>query len=97
MAIKVDETDINRYVNNYGANERLIHCLVGYVEKRWAPGDALTGMLENDLRKFMSHADAHTKADMDNLFKFVYNVLPGNCWGSKEKVNTFLRGEDNVR
>lgn len=88
--IKVSEVDIQRYISQYGANPRLINCLVDYVEKKWAPGDALTGILENDLRKFVGHADPTTFDNLKLLFQFVYNVLPGNCWGSKEKVTAFL-------
>ena len=94
--IKIDEDDINRYVTNYGANARLIGSLVNYAEKRCPVGDALTGLLENDLRKFVGHADTVTMADLDNLFKFAYNVLPSYCWGSKDRVTAHLTGEDNV-
>ena len=90
---KVSETDIQRFIN-YGANPRLLDGLVNYVEKGWAPGDALTGILENNLGKFVAHADPVTLENLKLLFQFVYNVLPSNCWGSAEAVDNFLENHD---
>jgi hypothetical protein len=92
--IKLWEKDVTRWVEDYGANARLIDSLVRYAEKRIPCGGALTGLLENDLRGFMSNADTATLEDLDNLFKFVYNVLPGNCWGSPVKVSRWLKGTE---
>jgi hypothetical protein len=89
MTLKVSEIDINRYIN-YGASPRLLNCLVEYAEDKLAPGSALTGLLENDLKKFVANADPTTLANLQLLFQFVYNVLPGDCWGSKEVVDHFL-------
>ena len=93
---EVDRADVDRYVDEYDADRNIIGTLVNYIERRFPCGDALSGLLENDLRKFMSHADRNTLNNLDTTFKFMYNVLPSFCWGSKEKVTAFLDGEETL-
>ena len=53
------------------------------------PGDCLRAILTNDLFGAYERADEFTKADMDLIVKFIYNKLPWDCWGSKERVSTW--------
>jgi hypothetical protein len=53
------------------------------------PGHFLIAVLSNDLFGAWSRADEFCKADMDLIVKFVYNKLPGDCWGDKERVLTW--------
>ena len=50
------------------------------------PGGFLTAVLSNDLFDAYGRADEFSKADMDTIVKFVYNRLPGDCWGTRERV-----------
>jgi hypothetical protein len=50
------------------------------------PGDFLTAVLSNDLFEAWGRADEFSKADMDLIVRFVYNQLPGDCWGTRERV-----------
>ena len=54
-------------------------------------GDFLTAVLENDLCKTFAHADTENRPHIGALIKYVYNQLPGECWGSKEKVVAWER------
>jgi hypothetical protein len=53
------------------------------------PGDFLRAVLSNDLFGAYGRADDFSKADMDLIVKFIYNKLPGDCWGSTERVSTW--------
>ena len=51
------------------------------------PGDCLRAILSNDLFDAFGRADEFTQADMGLIVKFIYNKLPGDCWGNRERVS----------
>lgn len=63
-----------------------INALTLYKLHGTRPGGFLEAVLSNDLFDAYGRADNFSKADMDLIVKFVYNQLPGDCWGSREKV-----------
>lgn len=67
-----------------------LHALVGYSEHKTPVGDFLYGMLTNDLRKAFSYADANSQKHMCELFKFIYNRLPMDCWGSEKAYSDWM-------
>jgi hypothetical protein len=71
--------------HNRGAMER-------YVEDRCQPGSFLTAVLSNDLVGAVSCADSMNTVHLVDVVKWVYNELPGLCWGSREKVRKWLQG-----
>ena len=73
---------------------RVVPSIVSYYERRQPVGDFLTGMLEADLRKALSHASGDCLEQIRDIFIFIYNRLPSQCWGSKEKVKAWLAAKD---
>lgn len=61
-----------------------------YVERGIPQGDALDAIFMNNLRKFFWHADGHTLANCVAIYKYIYNKIPMDCWGSKEKYENWV-------
>ncbi len=59
--------------------------LVDYVNHGLSCGDFLTAMLEQDLYTALFHADRQNYGALREIGLCIYNVLPRDCWGSKEK------------
>ena len=55
-----------------------------YVNNRILPGGFLTAVLSNDLFGAVAHADKENKSALPEICQYIYNELPGNCWGSKD-------------
>ena len=56
-------------------------------------GHFVTAVLENNLRKAIRHADDDSLAALVEIVQYCYWEIPGNCWGSKEKVAKWLAKE----
>lgn len=69
-----------------------VRALTLWANDRIHPGGFLTAVLSNDLFRAYDLADEFSKADMDLIVKFIYNNLPGECWGSKERVKIWTNG-----
>jgi len=53
-------------------------------------------VLENDFVGTVKRADRTNLQNLVQWAEFLYWELPGNCWGSPEKVQAWLDGrEDN--
>ena len=61
-----------------------------YVKEKIPTGDFLQAVLENNLLMSYSRADLENKRDLYEIIRYVYNELPGDCWGSPEKVKNWL-------
>ncbi len=58
------------------------------------PGHFLTAVLKNDLREACVRADDTNVALLLTYVRFLYNEVPGTCWGSKDHVTSWLRNVD---
>ncbi len=67
----------------YGALER-------YLNHGINPGSFMTAVLENDLMEAFGRADICNEANMKNIVGYIYNHLPSNSWGSRERVQNYL-------
>ena len=76
--------------------EDQIEMLNLYRSERMHPGDALLGLLMNDLGRFMRHADENTINNLRALYGHCYNQLPVECWGSPERVDRWLSDQELV-
>jgi hypothetical protein len=65
--------------------------LRAYVVDGRLPGQFLQAVLRNDLMDAVCRANAMNLAFLDGIVKYVYNRLPGTCWGSPEKVAAWVR------
>lgn len=49
-------------------------------------GGFLTAVLSNHLSNGIALADAENSRDLHSIVQYVYNQLPGGCWGSPKKM-----------
>lgn len=62
-----------------------------YVKERIPTGHFLRAVLENDLTEAFGRADLDNREALFDIVQYVYNELPMTCWGSKDKVNEWLK------
>ena len=60
-------------------------------------GGFLRACLETDLAQAMGRADLGNRADLFDIVRYIYNELPGPCWGSVAKVGTWLKQKAEER
>lgn len=63
-----------------------------YIENGIKPGSFLTAVLENNLVKAYCYADGINLLAMHDWATWLYNDVPGNAWGSRNKVEAWLTG-----
>ena len=61
-----------------------------YVNKHLSGGGFLTALLENNLVETFARADANNSTMIREYIEHLYWCMPGNCWGSPQKVNDWL-------
>lgn len=66
-----------------------------YVKNKIPTGDFLRAVLENNLLMSFSRADLENKRDLYEIIQYVYSTLPGECWGSVEKVKNWLNSRNH--
>lgn len=79
-----------------GLADWIVASLIRYVERSVPTGDCLRAALENDFRGFFMYADEATAAQAQRIAAYLHNELPADCWGSREKVRAWLRGEEDL-
>lgn len=61
-----------------------------YVVQGLRPGDFLTGVITNDLRRAINYAD-ETNLPLIKLYvQWFYNVAPGSCHGSPKNMEEWM-------
>ncbi len=66
-----------------------------YIERRCPFGHFLTAVVENDLFEACNRADAENRLLLAEYVKWLYNYAPTGCYGSREKVEAWLKREDD--
>lgn len=76
----------------YGITDELRESLLRYAVQKIETGSFLRSILENDLFEAIGRADMFNMRDkvFYDVCNYIYNELPETCWGSKEKVATWL-------
>lgn len=69
----------------------MLQSLKRYVFDGIPPGDFLIAVLHNDLKESIGRADENSLEHLHVLVSFCYMELPGNCWGSREAVDAWLK------
>jgi hypothetical protein len=64
----------------------VLHALQYYVAGGSGVGHFLSAVLTNDLFGVKAHADLESWANLRELIDYIYNHLPGPCWGSRKKM-----------
>ena len=70
--------------------EHMQAALVRYVNEHIRPGDFLTAVICNDLRDAVGRADDININLLRVYVQWFYNVAPGYCWGSAQKMENWL-------
>jgi len=70
--------------------ENLKQALDRYVSSGVETGGFLRAVLENNLSKAVGRADADNQQILPLLVSYVYNELPGDCWGGESEVEAWL-------
>ena len=74
--------------------QEIVDTIQAYVEHRLEPGSFVRAVLENDLCTAVFQAHPLMLPYLRAVCLYVYWEIPGNCWGSKEIVERWLkRGE----
>ena len=68
-----------------------------YVSDGVPPGGFLQAVLANDLREAFGRADENNRGAMFDIVSYCWNKIPGECWGSPEKVKAWIERKDDVR
>lgn len=74
----------------YPMREDLYGALERYLNHGIMSGGFLTAVLENDLAGACGRADHENIKNIPNIVGYIYNHVPSNSWGSKEKVQAYL-------
>jgi len=64
--------------------------LDNYIERGIRPGDFLEGVITNNLKRAVFHADEENQRAIIALAVYLYNRAPENCWGSEENFRSWL-------
>ena len=72
--------------------QQLKAALRRYADQRIATGGFLRACLENDLLRASCAADDINAGILRDIMRHIANNLPGECWGSREKVKAWLAG-----
>jgi hypothetical protein len=84
-------------MNDYPpAPQGVIDGIRRFADHRIPPGSFVTEVLNNNLKEAFMHADEQSIAGMFAIVSYCYNEIPGVCWGSPEKVEAWLKGEDGT-
>jgi len=70
--------------------EHMQGALRRYVLEGIAPGHFLTAVICNDLKGAVGNADDTNLALLQTYVRWFYNIAPGQCWGSKEKMDAWM-------
>jgi hypothetical protein len=80
--------------NNYGCPDEIVDTIKQYVEHRLEPGSFVRAVLENDLMSAIFKAHPLMLPHLKYVCMYVWWEIPSECWGSREKVNAWLKRKD---
>lgn len=89
-------------MNNFGVKldripEHMRHGVEMYLDYGVAQGGFLQAVLRNDLVGAFGTADSINQAAMLDWATFLYNDMPVDAWGSKEKVEAWCKARQEVK
>lgn len=88
----IETSELNQYeaqMRVKGVPEHLIPGLGLYLVKGITPGSFLESVLRNNLMGAFANGDEKSLAGLRGLVKFLYNDVPGCCWGNEENVTAW--------
>ena len=76
--------------NQFYIPERMMSGIRRYVEHGVRPGDFLSAVIQNNLSQAVGRADTENLKNIPAFVAYLYNECPGNCWGSPEKMESWM-------
>lgn len=76
-----------------GIPSPVYQALKNYLVYRRPAGDFVMAVLRNNLHESLSRADSTNLESLPIIVHFIYWSVPGNSWGSDERVKNWLSGE----
>ena len=71
----------------------MLDALERYIHQGQPPGDFLSAVISNDLTKAVARADDHNQVNLPAYIAYLHNEAPGVCWGSPEKMKTWIEAK----
>ena len=62
-----------------------------YVEHGVEPGSFTRAVLENNLVQSFNKADEESYRKLKDICKYIYLCMPAEIWGSKERVDNYIK------
>ena len=78
--------------NNYGCPLEVVESIQRYVVNKVEPGSFVMAVLTNSLCQAVFNSDMTNIEKLKAICMYMYWKIPGNCWGSTEKVKKWLEG-----
>lgn len=75
---------------DYNIPENIKRGIDRYAENGVPTGDFLKAVLCNNLFESFGRADTYSEAALKQILQYVYNEIPGSCWGSPEKYKAWI-------
>lgn len=72
--------------------ERIHECIIRYIEYGIIPGSFLQAIICNNLRETYAQCDNENERHIKDYVKWFYIYAPSPCWGTKEKMDLWVRG-----
>lgn len=86
-----DLMDDAAILQDYGQiGEPILKGINRFVLLHEGKGDFITAVLCNDLREAFARADHLNQKVLFQIVSYCHNQIPGNCWGSPEKVKAWI-------
>jgi len=76
--------------NEYYIPERMMPGIKQYVEYGKEPGGFLSAIIQNNLSEAVGRADSENQKNIPAFVAYFYNKCPMGCWGSKEKMESWI-------
>jgi len=74
----------------YPVSDSILGGLERYLNNGIMPGGFLTAVLENNLKEAFARADMENSANLKNIVGYIYNNIPSDSWGSRDKITAYL-------
>lgn len=98
IAEALEKAGMVEFKNSYAQiPEHMQAALRRYVLEGIQPGDFLTGVITNDLKRAVGHADAINLPLLKLYVQWFYNIAPGFCWGSTAIMREWMNARQQER
>ena len=64
-----------------------------YIDDHIRPGEFLCAVISNDLKEAVGKADDFNIENLPAYVAYFYNKAPSTCWGSRKKMEAWLKNE----